>query len=235
MREIRRGVASQSARVGMLQSAFAVLAASSSALIAVSPMPLSTRKCQQGHVNKETGPIQVQRTSKIVAQNGWHYYNERTGQSQWAPRHDMRAEQGYGAQHVWRVFPTAGVYSEYAVRSCEEQVLGRFDMIEQSVYVSRQQCVVRVAADGTATLLSIGKPPTLFRAHAAAPWYVRRQSEHVLSDGEQISLDVRYPESAVFTITSDAQYRAQYSEDGGWMWNGMEWIPASLPRRIAVV
>ena len=222
-------------------STFAMLAAPSvEALMALSQVSMQ---------------LPIQRTRKLLAQNSWitsldangqpYYYNEQTGQSQWEP-----PEQGYGAgynagggggggggggQHVWRVHPTAGVYSQYIVRSCEEQVLGRFDMIEQSVYVSRQQCLVRVAADGTATLVSIGRPPTLFRAYGAAPWYVRRQSEHVLSDGEQISLDVSYPESAVFTITSDAQYRAQYSEDGGWMWNGMEWIPASLPRRIAVV
>ena len=180
-----------------------------------------------------------------------YYYNEQTGEAQWEP------PQGYGgAQALWHAVPTSGVYSQYAMRSGEEQVLGRFDMVEQSPYVSRQQCLVRVAADGTATVISTGKPPTLIRAHCDAPWFVLRKSRtlydvvenddiwqqllqglegtHVLSDGEQISLDIRNPEAAVLTIRCQDEvtgavggYDAQYSDDGSWKWDGAEWIPAS--------
>ena len=62
----------------------------------------------------------------------------------------------------------------------------------------------------------------------------------MLADGEQISLDMREPDAAVFTVmrkvegrgadagagygSCDARY---FSEDGNWMWNGSEWVPAS--------
>lgn len=202
----------------------------------------------------------LQRTGKVVAQNTWatavdeygqtFYYNEQTGQSQWEPPPSIHVQQLYTPPVLWRAVPATGVCSEYAVTSCQEQVLGRADMVDQSLYVSRQQCLIQVAADGTATLVSVGKPPTLIRAHTGAPWYVLHRStpltdgigcvslgdgigyvgaQHVLSHGEQVSLDIRNPEGAVFMITCDAQYVAQYSEDGNWTWNGTEWIPAAMP------
>ena len=48
--------------------------------------------------------------------------------------------------------------SEHAQRACLfHQVLGRFDMVEQKDTVSRAQCLVRVNADGSAALFSLGK------------------------------------------------------------------------------
>ena len=62
----------------------------------------------------------------------------------------------------------------------------------------------------------------------------------MLADGEQISLDMREPDAAVFTVmrkvegrgadagvgygSFDARY---FSEDGNWMWNASEWVAAS--------
>merc|ERR1712129_362604 len=78
-------------------------------------------------------------------------------------------------------------------------------------YVSRQQCIVEVADDGTASLISIGKPLTLHKPPSVDFWCglkktkplgddIGYDSAHVLTDGEQISLDMREPDAAVFTI-----------------------------------
>eukprot|EP00964_Phaeocystis_antarctica_P060243 scaffold35915_cov69-Phaeocystis_antarctica.AAC.4 len=96
--------------------------------------------------------------------------------------------------------------------------------------VSREQCKVIVAADGTAALVSCGKGPTwlgvrvrvrgrvrgptLWR-QSGAPWYAMSRSETcTLADGDQISLDCNDPEAAVFTceVNSAAQqtYTQQY-------------------------
>lgn len=228
-------------------SAFSLIVATYSAVTALRPTPALVQKV----------PLHGQRTSNLLAQNSWttavdengaqFYYNAQSGQSQWEPP-QVVAQQGHGA--LWRAVPTTGVHSEYAVRSGEELILGRFDMLDQSLYVSRQQCIIQVAAHGTATLISTGKAPTLYRQYSGAPWYVLRRSRplgddigydgtHDLSDGEQICLDIGNPECAIFTLFCqdegngvggyDAQNSARhvYSDDGNWMWNGSEWIAAS--------
>jgi len=137
---------------------------------------------------------------------------------------------------------STGVKHEYIVRPGEKQVLGRNDMLEENPYVSRSQCAIEVGVDGKATLFSIGKPPTVLRARKGAPWYGLRMDEsRVLAHGEEVSLVQQTPESAFFTITCEqeggqqvqqgadmggAGYDVQYSEDGQWMWNGAEWVPA---------
>jgi len=101
------------------------------------------------------------------------------------------------------------------LREGEEHTLGRFDMDEQSLYVSRRQCLVQVE-NGVASLISVGKPPTLWRANAYSPWMILRKGRplgddigfdgaHVLADGEQISLDIRNPEGAIFTVTCEEE------------------------------
>ena len=112
-------------------------------------------------------------------------------------------------------------------------------MIEQSLYVSRAQCVVQVADDGTATLVSMGKSPTVLRGRVGdsrypSPWYgLRKEEPHVLVSGEEIGLQFTSPEAAFFTITCEEDsadtgvYEQQYSEDGQWMWNGSAWISLS--------
>lgn len=175
------------------------------------------------------------------ASQSTYYVNEMTGGSQWEP------PRAAAAQVVWRVVPTAGVCNVvFNVGNDQQQVLGRSHMAEQSPYVSRKQCIVEVAADGTASLVSIGKPLTLHKPPSVSFWCGLKKSrplgddigydeKHVLADGEQISLDMREPEAAIFTIMRQEQqggemgggYDAQhYSDDGNWMWNGTEWIPA---------
>jgi hypothetical protein len=193
-----------------------------------------------------------------------YYYNEQTGQSQWeapiaqrgngalglqgngAPTqqgYGAPTQQGYGAQALVSVAPSRGMLSSpCTLRNGEEQAFGRYDTVEQSIYVSRLQCIVRVAPDGTATLVSVGKPATLVRLDSASPWFaltkrkgqipkwildqfgydVWRQdrSPFVLNGGEQISLDQRNPEEAILTVTSQVQqgmgegYGVPYT--GGW-------------------
>jgi len=76
-------------------------------------------------------------------------------------------------------------------------------MLDQRLSVSRKQCMVQVLADGTVTLTSYGKGPTLWRARAG-PWqHVRNGESLVLSDGDQVSLDVNQPDGAVFTCQDE--------------------------------
>eukprot|EP00966_Prymnesium_polylepis_P175761 4068183-Prymnesium_polylepis.1 len=149
------------------------------------------------------------RTSNVVAQiGGWNsavdeasgatfYFNEHTGQSQWEPP-------AITAQQVlWRLIPTSGVYSEYAVGNGEEQCLGCYDMVQENPLVSQAQCLLQVAADGTATLVSLGERATGLRARIGAPWYgLKKEATHALVDGEQIALDV-YDKTAVFTCQQE--------------------------------
>jgi len=201
----------------------------------------------------------VQRVRTVTAQSGWiaavdeesghtYYYNEQTGQSQWE-----FPQQSY-ARVLWRVVPghwdeppsnqwgmgktrSTGVKSEYTICNGEEQVLGRFDMFEEDPYVSREQLTIKVDDDGNAHLFSIGKPPTALRGHRiGALWYGIKKGEHVsLADGEHISLDCKNPEAAFFTISREETADAagcdvQYSDDGEWLWDGREWLPARRSR-----
>ena len=78
-------------------------------------------------------------------------------------------------------------------------MLSRYNMLRQSLFVSRKQCLVSCLADGTATLTSVGKPPTLWRERAG-PWCSLQKGDSlVLSDGDQVSLDAKDPENTVFT------------------------------------
>ena len=87
----------------------------------------------------------------------------------------------------------------HTLRGGEELVLSRWHMQRPKLTVSREQCKVMVAADGTADLVSCGKGPTLLR-QSGAPWYaVSRSDTCPLAHGDQISLDCNDPEAAVFT------------------------------------
>ena len=181
----------------------------------------------------------AQRTSKLEAQAGWStgvdaetgatfYYNS-DGAWQWQPPPAAAAQRAYGTQVLWHFQPAWGVHSSYAVRNGEEQVLGRFDMLEQKPTVSRMQCLVRVAADGSARLFSLGKRPTGLRARHGAPWYGLETdptlcNSHVLVPGEQIAVDIDSGESfgwqgtpytAVFTCHVE-QGGMQQPEAGGY-------------------
>lgn len=77
-------------------------------------------------------------------------------------------------------------YLPYNLRAGEMQVLSRWNMARQRMTVSRVQCKVRVWADGTATLTSCGKGPTLWRAWGGLWNALYKDERHVLSDGEQV-------------------------------------------------
>merc|ERR1719482_1644370 len=62
-------------------------------------------------------------------------------------------QQGSGQQN-WQL---VGPHTEHSVPIRGQQVLGRYDLVDQpgmKLTVSRQQCVVQVGLDGTATLYS---------------------------------------------------------------------------------
>lgn len=119
------------------------------------------------------------------------------------------AQQGYGGQSLWRVDGFSGVTGHatepryqtlpYFVSSGDEVILGRWNMLQPKPTVSRVQALVRLDHDGTPTLISCGRPATLWR-RGGGPWngLVKGQT-HVLADGDQVSLDWAYPEGTVFT------------------------------------
>ena len=91
-----------------------------------------------------------------------YYYNEQTGESQW----ESPQQENHGAAEVvWRVAGLRGVDAGHTLRSGDERVLSRWNMLNQKLTVSRKQGVVRCLADGTATLTSEGRGPTLWREH----------------------------------------------------------------------
>ena len=129
--------------------------------------------------------------------------------------------QGYGgqAQGLWQV--TSNTRS-YGVDKGGEQILGRFDMDEwvpTRQYVSRQQCVVKVDQDGSARLITTGKPATGWRSRRGGEWqWIRNRERRILSDGDQISLDFKDPEGSVFTCHMVGQqngHGSDYGQQGG--------------------
>lgn len=151
-----------------------------------------------------------------------YYYNQQTGETSWTPPQNAGAQQGYGGQQqgygggsaVLNVVATYGVQAgEYVVgenrgqqhgmqglRAGEDQVLGRYNMLMQKDTVSRAQCTVYATADGRASLVSNGKGPTLWR-NSGGYWNPLHKGEMAqLSNGDQIALDQKEPENAVFTV-----------------------------------
>ena len=207
---------------------FACLAATTAALTAAPALTAVPALAAVSRVQLD----HVQRSRKLFAQiaDGWttradpngdtYYYNEQTGQSQWEP--PPSAQQGTGAPVLWRVVPAAGVYTEYTVRRGEQQVLGHKDLVDQhKTSVSEAQCIVEVADDGSAKLVTLGNRPTGLRARYGAPSYGLRRDgpPHVLVDGEEIILDVDNPESACYIIqaerTDTSMQQGGYPQQGG--------------------
>ena len=164
-----------------------------------------------------------------VGQQGYGDQQGYVGQQDYGGQQDYEMQQNYdlqpgyaslmGAvrQTLLHVEPTAGVYNTYEVRNGERQVLGRWDMDNPNPYISREQCVIDLSPDGTAsTITSVGKPPSALRA-SDGEWYeVRPGESYAVYDGQEFSLDCLKPETAVFTIyakhdTSSAQY-----QQGSW-------------------
>ena len=97
----------------------------------------------------------------------------------------------------------------YLVGAGEEKMLSRWNMLEQKQNVAQDQCVVRSTFDGTATLVSLGEAPTLWRATGGAWSALYQGQEQVLSEGDQVGLDCDDPEGAVFVCNF-----------GYWSWTG---------------
>jgi len=89
-------------------------------------------------------------------------------------------------------------------------------MVQQSPYVSRQQCVVAINYDGSATVTSIGKPNTGVRSAYGGQWeLLGPNQQRMLQNGDQISLDVMNPEGAVFTCQNEGDGQQQQQQQQG--------------------
>ena len=167
----------------------------------------------------------VQRSRKAIAQlaPGWapfideasgctYYYNEHSGQSQWAPPQTdvSQAESSIGSffnagmsqqtTTTWMLAPHEGVHPEYILHPGKEQLLGRSDMVEANPYVSREQCVVRVDANGVATVTSLGKAQTyVMKTSKKTSVNLAKNEPHVLASEDQIALNMG-AKRGIFTV-----------------------------------
>jgi len=135
-------------------------------------------------------------------------------------------QQNYGAQQqaawhhphgtnrvLWRVAGVSGTHSRYNLRKHDVQILSRYNMLKQRLTVSRKQAMVSCNADGTATLTSVGKGPTLWRERGG-PWCsVQRGEGLVLTDGDELSLDCNDPEGAHFACQQKSAVQGGYQQD----------------------
>ena len=169
--------------------------------------------------------IQLRTTRPLLAHDGWtpvtdqesgqtYYYNERTGQSQWEPP-EAAWQHPHGTNQVlWRVAGSSGSHSRYNLRKHDVQVLSRYNMLKQRLTVSRKQCLVSCLADGTATLSSIGRAPTLWRERDG-PWCsVGKGEKLTLTDGDCIALDCNNPEGATFECQQKGPGPGSYQQGG---------------------
>ena len=162
-----------------------------------------------------------------------------------APQNFGAPPGGYGALNVWRIYGTSGVIGhnrlsgavtpvnvdrfnsvceKYSVLPytliCERgdrRTLGRWNMQFQAITVSRAQCKVYANPDGSASLQSTGKGPTLWRM-PGGPWNALYANQvQVLSSGVQISIDSNNPEGAVFTCQFEGAGQQQgYPQQQGY-------------------
>ena len=189
------------------------------------------------------------RSSSLQMQYGYGGQQQGFGQQQ---QGYGSQQQGYGQPVQWRLdaltgvapmpqyrFPALPKYWSlpYIVRNREDQVLGRWNMQQESMYVSRVQAMVRVLADGTPTLVGCGKAPTLVRQcnnMQCGMWMeLYKGQTHILSDGDQVSLDAQNPEGAIFTCRDESgmQQQGGYGQRGGY---GQQQQQQQLPPGWAV-
>lgn len=162
-----------------------------------------------------TRPLTTARGSVITA-NGHHDPATASGHNA-VMRTGALTMQYYDAPVIAQVCSTISTIGCFALRAGDEQVLGRADMEVPSNYVSRQQCVIQVAEDGSATLYSCGKAPTGHRSPGRDWQNVQNGEFRMLTDGDQLSLNTNYPESAVFTFQSEvAPAQGGYGQQGGY-------------------
>eukprot|EP00322_Chrysochromulina_rotalis_P007535 CAMPEP_0115854366 /NCGR_PEP_ID=MMETSP0287-20121206/13988_1 /TAXON_ID=412157 /ORGANISM="Chrysochromulina rotalis, Strain UIO044" /LENGTH=275 /DNA_ID=CAMNT_0003308483 /DNA_START=38 /DNA_END=865 /DNA_ORIENTATION=+ len=174
-----------------------------------------------------TRPMSAFRTSVSMQYTGYDagYDQQSYGGAQQSDQQQSYGHQGYGNDHVhgdqvlWRVVAgCSGVtgfnfYDErdelvyrglpYKLKNGDVQVLSRWNMRRQKLTVSRVQCIVQIH-DGTATLTSCGKGPTLWRGYGQ-DWVALGDGDQVpLTTGDQVSLDCTDPEAAVFTCLDES-------------------------------
>jgi len=106
----------------------------------------------------------------------------------------------------------------YPLCEGDEQVLSRWNMVEQALTVSRRQCDIECKG-GYATLVSNGRSPTMWRERGG-PWCsVPKGGSLVLSDGDQVSLDAQDPDAAIFTCEAaqpgGSAQQGGYEQQGG--------------------
>ena len=172
-----------------------------------------------------------------------YYYNEQTGQSQWDPPFAETPEEDEPPKVFWQLASFSGVagfdftqegkhYNSwglhaaaaaeplpYALCAGDKQVLSRWNMVNQKLTVSRKQAKVECLGDGTATLTSVGKGPTLWRGQqSGGGWVALYQGDKVaLSHGDHISLDCNDPDAAVFICESEDAMEQQGGQQGGYV------------------
>jgi len=145
-----------------------------------------------------------------------YYFNEQTGESQWEPPQQnaqqrpktlwkVRRADGKTPWVSHRYTDTPRFAGKYALKQGEEAVLGRYDVDENKLtraWVSREQCVVKVADDGTTTLVSRGKSPTGVRQAPGLPWqWLQKDEVLALADGVQVTVDYQDPDGSVLTCS----------------------------------
>ena len=126
-------------------------------------------------------------------------------------------QQGYGARGTWLLCEKQACFT---VRPGQQQILGRLDIQSEDTTdsrVSREHIVVNVGMDGSATLRSLSKNPTGWRANAYSPWqWLQTDQSMVLTEGCQISLDIKNPEGAMFACQIDRGGGMQQPGMGGY-------------------
>jgi hypothetical protein len=126
-------------------------------------------------------------------------------------------QQGYGARGTWLLCEKQACFT---VRPGQQQILGRLDIPSEDTTdsrVSREHIVVNVGMDGSATLRPLSKNPTGWRANAYSPWqWLQTDQSMILTEGCQISLDIRNPEGPMFTCQIDRGGGMQQPGMGGY-------------------
>lgn len=133
--------------------------------------------------------------------SGHPYYCHETGHCQWEPPQWEPPQAPANVQTSrWMFARHEGVRTEYTLYNGEERVLGRHDTVGSNPFVSREQCVVRVAEDGTASVVSVGKAQTHVLRQAEGLSTVLHKGEScVLQHEDQICLSVG-TQKAIFTV-----------------------------------
>ena len=167
---------------------------------------------------------------------------------------DMGGQQAGGFTAQWQInafngvgpmpqtsFPKLYKYHQlpYHVTNGEDQVLGRCNMMFKTDMVDRVQCMVKIYRDGSPVIIGCGnKAPTLHRSRNGQWMPLYKGERRVLSDGDQVGLDVHDPEGAVFTCTDLAagggagqQQQGGYGQQqqGGAGGLPFGWVQASDP------